>query len=115
MGRVRGGVGLRDRLHKLEEAARGEAMTLVCPECGAEFVAHGDVPLEVIVHEWVRETGEAGHHETPESILRLFAHGHDPTALLEKGSGLPFLSREVSSIDIGAIQTDTGAGGEGGA
>ena len=73
-------------------------------------MAHGDVPLEYIVHQWAMETGEAGHRETPEGILRLFAHGHDPGALLEKGSGLPFLSREVSGIDIGA-----GAGGEGGA
>ena len=94
----------------MEEAAKGETMTLVCPECGAEFVAYGDVPMEFIVHEWVRETGEAGHHETPEGILRIFAHGHDPGAFLEKGSGLPFLSKAVSGIDIGA-----GAGGEGGA
>ena len=94
----------------MEEAAKGETMTLVCPECGAEFVAYGDVPMEFIDHEWVRETGEAGHHETPEGILRIFAHGHDPGAFLEKGSGLPFLSKAVSGIDIGA-----GAGGEGGA
>jgi hypothetical protein len=86
-------------------------MTLVCPECGAEFVAHDDVPMEFIVHEWVRETAEAGHHETPEGILRLFAHGHDPGALLEKGSGLPFLSKAVSGIDVGASP----AGGKGGA
>ena len=92
---------LRDRLRSLEEAAREETMTLVCPECGAEFVAYGDVPLEFIVHVWARETGEAGRHETPASILRLFAHDHDPGAFLKKGSGLPFLSREVSGIDIG--------------
>ena len=85
-------------------------MTLVCLVCGAEFVAHGDVPLEYIVHQWAVETGGAGHHGTPEGILRIFAHEHDPGALLEKGSGLPFLSRDVSGIDIGA-----GAGGEGGA
>ena len=107
--------GFRGRLRKLEEAAREETMTLVCPACGAEFVAHGDVPMEFIVHQWTRETGEAGHHDTPASILRLFAHGHDPGAFLEKGSGLPFLSREVSGIDLGAGPTDAGAGDEGGA
>ena len=112
---MRYGAGLRDRLRRLEEAARGETMTLVCPECGAEFVAHGDVPLEFIVHEWVRETGEAGHHETPEGILRIFAHGHDPGAFLEKGGGLPFLSREISGINIGAPPADAEAGYEGGA
>ena len=102
MGRFRG------RLRRLEEAAQEETMTLVCPACGAQFVAYGDVPLEFIVHQWVRETGEAGHHETPESILRLFAHEHDPSVLLEKGSGLPFLSREVSGIDIGARSGESG-------
>ena len=96
MGRFRG------RLLKLEDAAKEEIMTLVCPECGAELVAYGDVPLEFIVHQWTRETDEAGHHETPESILRLFAHEHDPGTFLEKASGLPFLSRTVSGIDFGA-------------
>jgi hypothetical protein len=99
----------------MEEAAKEETMTLVCPECGEEFVAYGDVPVEFIVHQWVRETGDAGHHETPEGILRIFAHGHDPGAFLEKGSGLPFLSKAVSGIDIGAVRTDAGAGDEGGA
>ena len=104
-------MGLRDRLTRLEAAAEAETMTLVCPECGAEIVAYGDVPMEYIVHEWSLETGDAGHHETPESILRIFAHKHDPGAFLEKASGLPFLSREVSGIDVGASV----AGGEGGA
>ena len=112
---MRHGAGLRDRLRRLEEAAKGETMTLVCPECCAEFVAYGDVPLEYIVHEWARETGEAGHHETPEGILRIFDHGHDPGAFLEKGGGLPFLSREVSGIDIGAVRTAAGSGESGGA
>ncbi len=105
----------RERLRKLEEAAREETTTLLCPECGAEFVAYGDEPLEFVVHQWALETGEAGHHETPEDILRIFDHEHDPGALLEKGSGLPFLSREVSGIDLGASPADAGAGDEGGA
>ena len=101
-------MGLRDRLAKLEEAAKGETMTLVCPECGAQFVAYGDVSLEFIVHQWVRETGEEGHHETAEGILRLFAHEHNPGAFLEKTSGLQFLSKAVSGIDIGARAGDEG-------
>ena len=100
MGRFRG------RLLKLEEAAKGETMTLLCPECGVEFVAYGDVPMEYTVHEWTLETGEAGPHETPESILRLFDHRHDPGAFLEKASGLPFLSRAVSGIDVGVRAGD---------
>ena len=108
MGRFRSCAGLRDRLRRLEEAARGETMTLVCPVCGAEFVAHGDVPLEYIVHQWVAETGDMGNHETPEDILRVFEHEHDPGALLEKCSGLPFLSKAVSGIDAGARAGDEG-------
>jgi hypothetical protein len=115
VGRVRGGAGLRDRLRRLEEAAREETMTLVCPACGVEFVAYGDVPMEFIVHEWAAETGKEGHHETPEGILRIFAHGHDPGAFLKKGSGLPFPSREISGINIGATPTHLGPGGDGGA
>ncbi len=102
MGRFRG------RLRKLEEATQGETMTLVCPECGAEFVAYGDAPLEFIVHRWTEETGEKGRHETPAGILRVFAHGHDPGTFLEKESGLPFLSKAVSGIDIGARAGDEG-------
>jgi hypothetical protein len=108
-------MGLRRWVKKLEEAAKGETMTLVCPVCCAEFVAHGDVPIEFVVHQWAAETGEEGHHDTPEDIFRVFAHGHDPGALVEKGSGLPFLSREVSGINIGAVQADAGAGDERGA
>ncbi|HEV2091706.1 MAG TPA: hypothetical protein VGR18_00925 [Rubrobacter sp.] len=109
MGRVRG------RLLKLEETAKRETMTLLCPECGAEFVAYGDVPLEFVVHQWATQTGQEGHHETPEDILRISAHEHDPGAFLEKGSGLPFLSKAVSGIDIGASPGDAGAGDDGGA
>ena len=108
-------MGLRRWVKKLEEAAKGETMTLVCPVCGEEFMAYGDVPMEFIVHQWAAETGEEGHHESPASILRVFAHEHDPGAFLEKGSGLPFLSREVSGINIGTLPTNVGAGDEGGA
>ena len=83
-------------------------MTLLCPACGTEFVAYGDVPLEFIVHQWARETGEGSHHETPANILRLFDHGHDPGAFLDKGSGLPFLSRAVSGIDVGERVGESG-------
>jgi hypothetical protein len=106
--------GFRGRLRKLEEAAREETMTLVCPECGAEFVAYGDVPLEFIVHQWATETGEVGHHEAPEGVLRVCSHEHEPSALVEKDSGLPFLSRAVSGIKIGVSPTHAGAGDEGG-
>ena len=93
--------GIRRRLDKLQERSGYQRTTLVCPECGGEFTAYGDVALEFIVHEWSRGSGEAGHHETPEDILRIFDHEHDPSAFLEKSSGLPFLSKAVSGFNIG--------------
>jgi hypothetical protein len=93
--------GIRRRLDKLQEKSGYQRTTLVCPECGGEFVATGDVALEFIVHEWIRGSGEAGHHETPEDIRRLFDHEHDPGAFVEKSSGLPFLSKAVSGFNIG--------------
>jgi hypothetical protein len=94
-------MGLRDRLRKLQEKSGYQRMTLVCPECGEEFTAHGDVAIEYIVREWSRGTGEKGYHKTPEDIGRLFDHEHDASAFIEKSSGLPFLSREVSGINFG--------------
>ena len=65
--------------------------------------ATGDVAMEYIVHSYSQATGEgeASYHKTPEDILRLFDHEHDPGAFVEKRSGLSFLSRAVSGINIG--------------
>jgi hypothetical protein len=92
---------LRGRLEKLERETEGDLTTLLCPTCGQEFTVHGDVAVEYIVHEWSKGTGERGHHQTPEDMLRAFQHEHDASAFVEKRSGLPFLSREVSGINFG--------------
>jgi hypothetical protein len=94
-------VGLRDRLRRLEDETAHMLYRLVCPECGEEFVVHGDAPLEYIVHEWSNETGEGGYHNTPEDMLRAFEHEHYAGAFIEKGSGLPFLSKPVSGMNLG--------------
>ena len=94
-------MGLRGRLEKLERETEGEITTLLCPECGEEFTTGGDVALEYIVHEWSKETGEKSYRDTPEDIVRLFDHEHDVSTFVEKVSGLSFLSREVSGINIG--------------
>ena len=92
---------LRDRLRRLERETEGERMTLVCPECGEEFTATGDVAVEYILREWTRQTGDEGYRKTPENMLRAFQHEHDVSAFVEKSNGLPFLSREVSGINFG--------------
>jgi hypothetical protein len=76
-------------------------MTLVCPECGEEFVVAGDVAAEFIVALWSKETGQKGHRKTPEDLVRILDHDHNPGAFVEKQSGLPFLSREVSGMNLG--------------
>jgi hypothetical protein len=76
-------------------------MRMVCPVCGEEFVVYGDVAVEYIVWEWSRESSEKGHHKTPESMLLAFEHEHDASALVERSTGLPFMSREVSGMSLG--------------
>lgn len=88
------------RLQKLTEQSSYQRMALVCPECKEEFVVYGDTAVEYIVWEWSRESGEQGHHRTPESMLRAFQHEHNPSGFIEKTSGLPFLSREVSGMNL---------------
>jgi hypothetical protein len=91
---------LERRLDKLQEKSGYQRTTLVCPECSEEFTAYGDVAVEYIVVQWSRETGEESYHKTPEDILRIFDHEHDPSAFVEKSSGLPFLSRAVSGLNL---------------
>jgi len=66
----------RGRPRRLEEAAREDTMTLDWPECGAEFVVHGDVPIEFIVHRWARETGEGAPPEHP--LIGAVRNSSDP-------------------------------------
>ena len=95
--------GIRRRLDKLQEKSGYQRTTLVCPECGGEFTAYGDVALEFIVHEYSRgsQASPESYRETPEDIRRLFGHEHDPGAFVEKSSGLPFLSKAASGFNFG--------------
>ncbi len=97
---------LRRRLRRLEEATECEYQILVCPECGEEFVAHGDVAVEFIAHEWAQATGEKSYRDHPGDVVRIFEHEHDPSAFVEKRSGLPFLSKPVSGMNLGVAPED---------
>jgi hypothetical protein len=99
-------MGLRDKLRRLEREAEGKSMTLVCPECGEEFVAYGDVALECIAYGWSKESGEKGYRETPEDIKQLFEHEHGLETFVEKTSGLPFMDRRVTGLDLGGVVHD---------
>ena len=93
--------GIERRLDKLQEKSGYQRTTLVCPECGGEFTAYGDVALEFLVYEWSRGSQVESYRETPEDIRRLFDHEHDPGAFVEKRSGVLFLSKAVSGFNIG--------------
>jgi hypothetical protein len=95
--------GIRRRLDRLQEKSGYQRTTLVCPECDKEFVATGDVALEYIVYEYSQGTQAESYRSgaTPQDIRRLFDHEHGPSAFVEKGSGLPFLSKAFSGFNLG--------------
>ena len=101
-------MGLRDRLRRLERASEGETMTLVCPECGEELIAAGDVAVEFLVHEWGQRSSSQAEsfRQTPEDILRIFEHEHKPSNFVEETSGEPFLGPFFSGMDLGVAPED---------
>jgi hypothetical protein len=79
-------VGIKGRLKRLERGANSEMVELVCPECGAEFKAAGDAAHQFLVHEWVEDPEAA----SPD-ILRIAEHEHDPSLLINRANGKPWL------------------------
>ncbi len=96
--------GLRGRLRRLERETQGETYELLCPGCGEAFTLYGDAPVEYLLWEWGKEGEGETHRETPAGMLRAFEHEHDPGAFLEKRSGLSFLSKPVSGLDLGGAR-----------
>src|SRR5687767_2309275 len=100
-------MGLRDRLKRLERETEGEKMDLRCPECGWEITVFGDPPLDLIVYRWQQgqpnseQSHGPGFATTHPSLVRLAEHEHPAKDFLEKRSGLPLYSREVSGMNLG--------------
>ena len=80
-------MAFRSWLKRLEGGATLERVGLVCPECGAEFKAPGDAALQFLVHEWVEDSKAA----TSPDILRIAEHEHDPSLMINKATGKPWL------------------------
>ena len=91
---------MRSRIKRLEREIESERMVLVCVVCGKQFVAYGDVALECIAYGWSKDSGEKGYRDTPEDIEQLFEHEHDLDALIETTTGLPFMDRRVTGLDL---------------
>jgi hypothetical protein len=81
-------VGIKGRLKRLERGANSEMVELVCPECGAEFKAAGDAALQFLVHEWIEDSIAA---TSPDILLRIAEHEHDPSLMINKATGKPWL------------------------
>jgi hypothetical protein len=99
-------VGIRSRLNRLRERSGFQKHALVCPECREEFVCYGDVAMEYMVASYVRKTGETGRYREPPDITTLFEHEHGASNFLDKPTGLPFLSREVSGVSFYTDEDD---------
>ena len=84
MGRLRG------RIKQVLDAAADEKSTLVCPECGEEFTVYGDAALQFLAHDWGLGYEGETYQKTPEDILRLTEHEHDPTTFIDE-RGDPWL------------------------
>jgi hypothetical protein len=86
-------VGLRGRIKRLERGANSEMVELVCPECGAEFKAAGDAALQFLVHEWIEDSKAASRPAatSPDILLRIAEHEHDPSLMINKATGKPWL------------------------
>jgi hypothetical protein len=91
-------MGIRERIERLRDRHALIRWTLLCPECGTEFTAYGGIALEFLVAEWAEESGS--EHETPPDVAALLAHEHDAWEFVDKASGKPFLSREVSGMQV---------------
>jgi hypothetical protein len=94
----------RGRLRRLERETEGERMTLVCPICGWEATVYGDPAVDLIVLDWKQhqqQTDEHSDFRPDPAVVELFAHEHPAEDFLEKRSGLPLYSREVSGMNLG--------------
>jgi hypothetical protein len=81
---------LKRRIKKVLDAAADEKSTLVCPECGEEFTVYGDAALQFLAHDWSLDYEGETYQTTPEDILRLTEHEHDPTTFINE-RGDPWL------------------------
>ena len=65
--------------------------------------------MEYITLRWRQGyQGETYNSPTDPAIIELAAHEHDPSTFVEKSSGLPFLRKAASGINIDAAGIEEG-------
>jgi len=92
-------IGLRDRLRRLERDADVRTVELVCPECNAKFVAKGEDPLlDYLAHEWAKGYDGETYRETPVNVVRIASHEHDPSLMVNKVTGKPWVAEGLPAL-----------------
>ena len=92
--------GLRGRLKRLERGTEGDRTILECPTCGEEFTLYGDPAADYLVLRW-RQGHDQGHEgethgaPTDPAVAKLAAHEHDPSTMVDKSDGSPWLGRKI--------------------
>jgi hypothetical protein len=95
-------VGLRDKLRRLERAAEGEMVTLLCRECGEELTVAEDTDLAYLAFEWAQETGEQSYRPTPLDVFVVVEHEqHGEAPLVVKATGKPWPLMDIGGGMIG--------------
>ena len=83
---------LRHWIRRLERDDDVVTVELRCPECGAEFTAKGQDPvLDYLAHEWANGYDGETYRETPADVVRIANHEHDPSLMVNKASGKPWV------------------------
>lgn len=83
-------MGLRGRPKMLQKATERKTVTPLRLECGEGFRVHQNTSLDCLAHEWLEETRAESYRKTPEDVLRLVAHTHDPSLFLDKADSKPW-------------------------
>jgi hypothetical protein len=84
-------MGLKDKMRRPQRrAAEGEIATLVCQECGEQFVVREGIELDLVAHSWAEEYERRGgkvYGETPPDALAVANHRHGELSFINKRTG----------------------------
>ena len=88
--------GLRGRLRKLQRGTEGDRTILECPTCGMVFTLYGDPAADYLVYLWRQDYGGENHGPPVDpAVAKLAEHDHDPSLMVDKSDGSPWLGRKI--------------------
>ena len=83
-------MGLREKLRRLENAAKDHKVPARCSECGEEHLVDPHMQLDLVGLDWF------GYHrdgqlpaDTPSDVRWVFEHPHSASALIDIRTGEP--------------------------